>query len=102
MHLAGKGCSEAGVLRRTMHPLSKLDAFFNIEEGVTRSVIVLHDTQNLEVLRAKLADHGITLKDDTSIPKGDRVKWAFLANRAGLPRNWWMVDDEPEDFIPTL
>lgn len=85
-----------------MHPLSKLDAFLNINDGVSRAVIALHDTQHLSLLREKLADYGITLKEDTSIPKPDRMKWAALANRAGLPREWWMVEDEPEDFIPTL
>jgi hypothetical protein len=87
---------------KKVHPLNKLDEFLNISKGVTREVIALHKTEHLPLLKSKLADHGITLNEDTSIPKADRPKWTILAREAGLPPQWWMTEDDPDDFIPTL
>lgn len=84
------------------HPLNKMDRFLNLNEGVTRSVIALHQTEHFHVLRVKLLEHGINLLPNTSIPKKYRPNWAKIAKEAGLPPEWCMEGDNPQDVISSL
>lgn len=79
-----------------MHPLEMVDKALTLPVGLTRSVLVSHNTDNVPVLRAALVPHKVRVNNDTSIPKEDRPNWKVFAEAVGLPQEWWMDDSLSE------
>jgi hypothetical protein len=86
-----------------MHELDKIDVKLGLPVGLTKSVFVDHNTENVTVLRNALVVYGVRINEDTSIPKEDRSAWKSLALSTGLPPEWLMDEELMEtEEIPEL
>lgn len=84
------------------HILTKLDEFLNLPEGTSYGVMVFHEPNRL--FTEQLAIYNIKVNQDTSISKEDRPAWMILAQKAGLPPEWWMdvTTDSLAIEVPSL